>query len=181
MRIFQYLKKNKSWDVLPSSLVSSKEPEEQEQLVPWGMEGRWVLWCLSCLCLGLHCYPRARCWDCPRPEACQVQFSCLTLILKQFQAVLLLAPGMSGCPVPCWALCLLQICESSGESLLACEGECCSMFHLECLGLKAMPEEKFICTECKNGEWVFLYLENGRDFPLYSGANQGGAFRGFLS
>ncbi|XP_066193373.1 histone-lysine N-methyltransferase NSD3 isoform X7 [Sylvia atricapilla] len=45
-----------------------------------------------------------------------------------------------------------QICESSGESLLACEGECCSMFHLECLGLKAMPEEKFICTECKNGE-----------------------------
>ncbi|KAF2984841.1 hypothetical protein EK904_014596 [Melospiza melodia maxima] len=44
-----------------------------------------------------------------------------------------------------------QICESSGESLLACEGECCSMFHLECLGLKAMPEEKFICTECKNG------------------------------
>uniref|UniRef100_A0A8D2NVH7 Histone-lysine N-methyltransferase NSD3 n=1 Tax=Zosterops lateralis melanops TaxID=1220523 RepID=A0A8D2NVH7_ZOSLA len=57
----------------------------------------------------------------------------------------------------CWfsqgpALCPLQICESSGESLLACEGECCSMFHLECLGLKAMPEEKFICTECKNGE-----------------------------
>ncbi|KAF4802440.1 histone-lysine N-methyltransferase NSD3 isoform X2 [Turdus rufiventris] len=45
-----------------------------------------------------------------------------------------------------------QICESSGESLLACEGECCSMFHLECLGLKAVPEEKFICTECKNGE-----------------------------
>nr|XP_054506655.1 histone-lysine N-methyltransferase NSD3 isoform X6 [Agelaius phoeniceus] len=45
-----------------------------------------------------------------------------------------------------------QICESSGESLLACEGECCSMFHLECLGLKAMPEEKFICSECKNGE-----------------------------
>ncbi|KAJ7423338.1 histone-lysine N-methyltransferase NSD3 isoform X3 [Willisornis vidua] len=45
-----------------------------------------------------------------------------------------------------------QICESYGESLLACEGECCSVFHLECLGLKAVPEEKFICTECKNGE-----------------------------
>ncbi|KFP83743.1 Histone-lysine N-methyltransferase NSD3, partial [Acanthisitta chloris] len=45
-----------------------------------------------------------------------------------------------------------QICESSGESLVACEGECCSVFHLECLGLKAVPEEKFICTECKNGE-----------------------------
>ncbi|PKU34744.1 histone-lysine n-methyltransferase nsd3 isoform x3 [Limosa lapponica baueri] len=45
-----------------------------------------------------------------------------------------------------------SICESSGESLVSCEGECCSVFHLECLGLKAMPEEKFICTECKNGE-----------------------------
>ncbi|KAJ7405146.1 nuclear receptor binding SET domain protein 3 [Pitangus sulphuratus] len=45
-----------------------------------------------------------------------------------------------------------QICESYGESLLACEGECCSVFHLECLGLKAVPEEKFICAECKNGE-----------------------------
>ncbi|XP_071883300.1 histone-lysine N-methyltransferase NSD3 isoform X4 [Anas platyrhynchos] len=45
-----------------------------------------------------------------------------------------------------------QICESSGESLVSCEGECCSVFHMECLGLKAMPEEKFFCTECKNGE-----------------------------
>lgn len=27
------------------------------------------------------------CWDCPQPETCQVQFSCLTLVLKQFQAV----------------------------------------------------------------------------------------------
>jgi len=25
---------------------------------------------------------------------------------------------------------------------------------MECLGLKAMPEEKFFCTECKNGECV---------------------------
>ncbi|OXB75074.1 UNVERIFIED_CONTAM: hypothetical protein H355_015435 [Colinus virginianus] len=45
-----------------------------------------------------------------------------------------------------------QICESSGESLVSCEGECCSTFHMECLGLKAMPEEKFFCAECKNGE-----------------------------
>uniref|UniRef100_A0A8V5H1L8 Uncharacterized protein n=1 Tax=Melopsittacus undulatus TaxID=13146 RepID=A0A8V5H1L8_MELUD len=45
-----------------------------------------------------------------------------------------------------------QICESSGEALVSCEGECCSVFHMECLGLKSMPEEKFICAECKNGE-----------------------------
>jgi len=25
---------------------------------------------------------------------------------------------------------------------------------MECLGLKSMPDEKFICTECKNGECV---------------------------
>ncbi|KFP49938.1 Histone-lysine N-methyltransferase NSD3, partial [Cathartes aura] len=45
-----------------------------------------------------------------------------------------------------------KICESSGESLVSCEGECCGVFHMECLGLKSMPDEKFICTECKNGE-----------------------------
>uniref|UniRef100_A0A8C0FFR3 Histone-lysine N-methyltransferase NSD3 n=1 Tax=Bubo bubo TaxID=30461 RepID=A0A8C0FFR3_BUBBB len=51
-----------------------------------------------------------------------------------------------------FTLCLFKICESSGESLVSCEGECCSVFHLECLGLKSVPDEKFICTECKNGE-----------------------------
>ncbi|XP_025920231.1 histone-lysine N-methyltransferase NSD3 isoform X3 [Apteryx rowi] len=45
-----------------------------------------------------------------------------------------------------------QICESSGESLVSCEGECCGVFHMECLGLKSIPDEKFVCMECKNGE-----------------------------
>ncbi|XP_053125516.1 histone-lysine N-methyltransferase NSD3 isoform X6 [Hemicordylus capensis] len=45
-----------------------------------------------------------------------------------------------------------QICESSGESLLSCEGECCRVFHTECLGLSSHPDGKFVCLECKNGQ-----------------------------
>ncbi|XP_058905190.1 histone-lysine N-methyltransferase NSD3 isoform X4 [Kogia breviceps] len=45
-----------------------------------------------------------------------------------------------------------QICESSGDSLIPCEGECCKHFHLECLGLTSYPDGKFICVECKTGE-----------------------------
>ncbi|XP_062817424.1 histone-lysine N-methyltransferase NSD3 isoform X2 [Anolis carolinensis] len=47
---------------------------------------------------------------------------------------------------------ICQICESSGESLLSCEGECYRVFHTECLGLSSQPEGKFICIECKNGQ-----------------------------
>ncbi|EPY82275.1 histone-lysine N-methyltransferase NSD3 [Camelus ferus] len=42
-----------------------------------------------------------------------------------------------------------QICESSGDSLVPCEGECCKHFHLECLGLTSLPDGKFVCIECK--------------------------------
>ncbi|XP_072835020.1 histone-lysine N-methyltransferase NSD3 isoform X3 [Pogona vitticeps] len=45
-----------------------------------------------------------------------------------------------------------QICESSGDSLVSCEGECYRVFHIECLGLSSQPEGKFICLECKNGQ-----------------------------
>ncbi|KAF0878356.1 NSD3 methyltransferase, partial [Crocuta crocuta] len=45
-----------------------------------------------------------------------------------------------------------QICESSGDSLIPCEGECCKHFHLECLGLASPPDGKFICMECKTGQ-----------------------------
>ncbi|KAG8141296.1 hypothetical protein E2320_006929 [Naja naja] len=44
----------------------------------------------------------------------------------------------------------LQICESTGESLVSCEGECYRVFHTECLGLSSQPDGKFICLECKN-------------------------------
>nr|XP_021516019.1 histone-lysine N-methyltransferase NSD3 isoform X6 [Meriones unguiculatus] len=44
-----------------------------------------------------------------------------------------------------------QICENVGDSLVSCEGECCRHFHLECLGLTAAPEGRFICEECETG------------------------------
>ncbi|XP_066570497.1 histone-lysine N-methyltransferase NSD3 isoform X2 [Amia ocellicauda] len=44
-----------------------------------------------------------------------------------------------------------QICESFGDSLISCEGECCRLFHLECLGLTSLSEGKFTCMECKKG------------------------------
>ncbi|XP_067326727.1 histone-lysine N-methyltransferase NSD3 isoform X1 [Anolis sagrei] len=47
---------------------------------------------------------------------------------------------------------ICQICESSGESLISCEGECYRVFHTECLGLSSQPDGKFICAECKNGQ-----------------------------
>lgn len=34
-----------------------------------------------------------------------------------------------------------------------CEGDCNRQFHLECLGLTSLPEGKFTCVECRNGEW----------------------------
>ncbi|ETE65799.1 Histone-lysine N-methyltransferase NSD3, partial [Ophiophagus hannah] len=43
-----------------------------------------------------------------------------------------------------------SICESTGESLVSCEGECYRVFHTECLGLSSQPDGKFICLECKN-------------------------------
>ncbi|XP_045081670.1 histone-lysine N-methyltransferase NSD3 isoform X2 [Coregonus clupeaformis] len=44
-----------------------------------------------------------------------------------------------------------QICEVYGEGLVSCEGDCCRLFHLECLGLASIPEGKFTCLECRNG------------------------------
>ncbi|XP_070820331.1 histone-lysine N-methyltransferase NSD3 isoform X3 [Chaetodon trifascialis] len=44
-----------------------------------------------------------------------------------------------------------QICEVYGEGLLVCEGDCNRQFHLECLGLTSLPEGRFTCLECRNG------------------------------
>ncbi|XP_048474648.1 histone-lysine N-methyltransferase NSD3 isoform X6 [Rhincodon typus] len=46
---------------------------------------------------------------------------------------------------------ICQICEKPGESLVACEGECCRVFHMECLRLAELPNGKFTCTECTTG------------------------------
>ncbi|XP_032382389.1 histone-lysine N-methyltransferase NSD2 [Etheostoma spectabile] len=44
-----------------------------------------------------------------------------------------------------------QMCEQAGEDLLPCEGQCCGMFHLHCLGLSLKPDEKLLCQECSTG------------------------------
>ncbi|XP_062274310.1 histone-lysine N-methyltransferase NSD3 isoform X2 [Scomber scombrus] len=44
-----------------------------------------------------------------------------------------------------------QICEVYGEGLVVCEGDCSRQFHLECLGLTSLPEGRFTCLECRNG------------------------------
>ncbi|MBN3316447.1 NSD3 methyltransferase, partial [Atractosteus spatula] len=44
-----------------------------------------------------------------------------------------------------------QICENFGDTLVSCDGDCCRLFHLECLGLTSLLEGKFTCMECKNG------------------------------
>ncbi|XP_059209725.1 histone-lysine N-methyltransferase NSD2 isoform X2 [Centropristis striata] len=44
-----------------------------------------------------------------------------------------------------------QMCEQAGEDLVPCEGQCCGMFHLHCLGLSLKPDEKLLCQECSSG------------------------------
>uniref|UniRef100_A0A7N6AMY0 Nuclear receptor binding SET domain protein 2 n=1 Tax=Anabas testudineus TaxID=64144 RepID=A0A7N6AMY0_ANATE len=44
-----------------------------------------------------------------------------------------------------------QVCEQAGEDLVSCEGQCCGMFHLHCLGLSLKPDDKLLCQECSTG------------------------------
>uniref|UniRef100_A0A3Q3SCN5 Histone-lysine N-methyltransferase NSD3 n=1 Tax=Mastacembelus armatus TaxID=205130 RepID=A0A3Q3SCN5_9TELE len=37
------------------------------------------------------------------------------------------------------------------KGLVVCEGDCSRQFHLECLGLTSLPEGRFTCLECRNG------------------------------
>lgn len=50
------------------------------------------------------------------------------------------------------SICFLQTCEQAGEGLVACEGQCCGMFHLSCLGLSFKPDDKLLCQQCSTGE-----------------------------
>uniref|UniRef100_A0A7N6BYW4 Nuclear receptor binding SET domain protein 2 n=1 Tax=Anabas testudineus TaxID=64144 RepID=A0A7N6BYW4_ANATE len=43
------------------------------------------------------------------------------------------------------------VCEQAGEDLVSCEGQCCGMFHLHCLGLSLKPDDKLLCQECSTG------------------------------
>ncbi|EDM09061.1 Wolf-Hirschhorn syndrome candidate 1-like 1 (predicted) [Rattus norvegicus] len=57
-----------------------------------------------------------------------------------------------------------QVCENTGDSLVACEGECCRHFHPECLGLAAVPEGRFTCEECETGQHpCFSCKVSGKD------------------
>ncbi|KAI5614321.1 histone-lysine N-methyltransferase NSD3 isoform X1, partial [Silurus asotus] len=44
-----------------------------------------------------------------------------------------------------------SVCETFGDSLLSCEGECNGFFHPECLASAGGTEGENICTECKTG------------------------------
>ncbi|KAM4748819.1 histone-lysine N-methyltransferase, H3 lysine-36 specific [Rhinophrynus dorsalis] len=52
-----------------------------------------------------------------------------------------------------------QVCEKPGE-LLLCEAQCCGAFHLQCLGMSAMPQGKFICKECSSGLHTCFVCKN---------------------
>ncbi|XP_035391479.1 histone-lysine N-methyltransferase NSD3 isoform X2 [Electrophorus electricus] len=44
-----------------------------------------------------------------------------------------------------------QVCETFGESLLCCEGDCDRLFHPECLASSGASDGEPICTECRTG------------------------------
>uniref|UniRef100_A0A3B4E5H3 Histone-lysine N-methyltransferase NSD3 n=1 Tax=Pygocentrus nattereri TaxID=42514 RepID=A0A3B4E5H3_PYGNA len=44
-----------------------------------------------------------------------------------------------------------QVCETFGDSLLSCEGDCNRLFHPECLASAGGMEGEAICTECRTG------------------------------
>lgn len=65
------------------------------------------------------------------------------------------APSRGGIETPLTQFsspCLLQYCEKAGEDLVPCEGQCCGMFHLQCLGVLLQPDDKVLCQECSTGE-----------------------------
>uniref|UniRef100_I3K397 Nuclear receptor binding SET domain protein 2 n=1 Tax=Oreochromis niloticus TaxID=8128 RepID=I3K397_ORENI len=45
----------------------------------------------------------------------------------------------------------MLMCEQAGEDLVPCEGQCCGMFHLHCLGQTLNPDDKLLCQECSTG------------------------------
>ncbi|XP_037098191.1 histone-lysine N-methyltransferase NSD2 isoform X1 [Syngnathus acus] len=44
-----------------------------------------------------------------------------------------------------------QVCERAGDDLVPCEGQCCGMFHLGCLGESFQPDDKPLCRPCSTG------------------------------
>ncbi|XP_056103865.1 histone-lysine N-methyltransferase NSD3 isoform X2 [Rhinichthys klamathensis goyatoka] len=44
-----------------------------------------------------------------------------------------------------------HVCESFGDSLVSCEGDCNRLFHPECMGSNSGTEGELLCPECKTG------------------------------
>uniref|UniRef100_A0A8D3C4H8 Histone-lysine N-methyltransferase NSD3 n=1 Tax=Scophthalmus maximus TaxID=52904 RepID=A0A8D3C4H8_SCOMX len=44
-----------------------------------------------------------------------------------------------------------QVRLENTQGLVVCEGDCSRQFHSECLGLTSLPEGRFTCLECRNG------------------------------
>uniref|UniRef100_A0AAV2JH78 Histone-lysine N-methyltransferase, H3 lysine-36 specific n=1 Tax=Knipowitschia caucasica TaxID=637954 RepID=A0AAV2JH78_KNICA len=44
-----------------------------------------------------------------------------------------------------------QVCEGAGGDLVQCEGQCCGMFHLQCLDLTLKADDKLLCPDCSSG------------------------------
>ncbi|MCJ8740548.1 hypothetical protein PDJAM_G00060300 [Pangasius djambal] len=56
-----------------------------------------------------------------------------------------------------------QVCEKQGE-LLLCEGQCCSTFHPQCVGLTEPPPGRFLCQQCTSGlHECFMCKKLGHD------------------
>lgn len=52
-----------------------------------------------------------------------------------------------------WFFCAIsQVCETFGDSLVSCEGDCNRLFHPECMGSNSGTEGELLCPECKTGE-----------------------------
>uniref|UniRef100_A0A8C2Q4B4 Histone-lysine N-methyltransferase NSD3 n=1 Tax=Cyprinus carpio TaxID=7962 RepID=A0A8C2Q4B4_CYPCA len=44
-----------------------------------------------------------------------------------------------------------HVCETFGDSLVSCEGDCNGLFHPECIGSNSGTEGELLCQECKTG------------------------------
>uniref|UniRef100_A0A671QI61 Histone-lysine N-methyltransferase NSD3 n=1 Tax=Sinocyclocheilus anshuiensis TaxID=1608454 RepID=A0A671QI61_9TELE len=44
-----------------------------------------------------------------------------------------------------------HVCETFGDSLVSCEGDCNRLFHPECIGPNSGTEGELLCQECKTG------------------------------
>uniref|UniRef100_A0A8C2X980 Nuclear receptor binding SET domain protein 2 n=1 Tax=Cyclopterus lumpus TaxID=8103 RepID=A0A8C2X980_CYCLU len=91
-----------------------------------------------------------------RKDMFSALFHLIIIIIMIIKIIFLFCPHALKClnHFLCFDICMLfslQTCEQAGEDLVPCEGQCCGMFHLHCLGLSLKPDEKLLCQECSTG------------------------------